>query len=102
MQTLRSILLLIALLLVFVFGLSLGVYSSHTNPDFYRQFALFRDVIPGQPLVIEDGDIAEADVPVLSDVVEVPEVVDEVVPAELEMPEVKEIVVPVDDRMICS
>ena len=52
MKTLRSVILLIALSLVFVFGLSLGVYTSHANPDFYRQFALFRSVIPAQPLEI--------------------------------------------------
>ncbi len=68
MKTIRAIILLIGLALAFVFGLSLGVYTSHTNPDFYRQFTLFQNVISGQPLLIDDSIGDEADIPVLSDV----------------------------------
>lgn len=89
MKLLRALILIFALLLVFVFGLSFGVYTSHMNPDFYRQFALFRDVIPGQPLEIAEPQAEEERVPELSDEVFVLEPVESL--SELVEPAVTEL-----------
>ncbi len=94
MQVLRSVILLLALFLVFVLGLSVGVYTSHTNPEFFRQFALFRGVISDEPLEVGECELDDDEVPQLSDVAVVEDVAESVV----QLPEAS-LTPLVDDRM---